>query len=380
MQFAELGCMPLISICRFIFAFLSWVVFAVAIWLLWRWYDHNVYWTVDDQLHVLSNPEWREFVALGLLALSFSGRFFWPLVIARPDTVPSSAAYGEGSFIVGAHNNQIYVESLGRAEGPALLLTHGWGLDSTIWNYAKRTLELTHRVIVWDLPGLGKSASDEVSLDAFADNLAAVIRYAGAPVVLVGHSIGGMIIQTLAKRQPELFGSVVEKVILLNTTYTNPLKTMILPRLSTGLQPLLELMFRLEIWLLPLAWLSSWQSYLSGSAHFANRVAFGPRVTRSQLNHVALLGTRNSPATLAKGNLAMFHWDASNALNETPVPVLVLGGEIDIVTKEEAGRVISASAPQGRSQTVRAANHMGFLELSAAYHLVIQAFTESPRA
>ncbi len=53
--------------------------------------------------------------------------------------------------------------------------------------------------------------------------------------MLVGHSIGGMTIQTLARDHPELFGREVVGVVLLNTTYTNPLKTMILPRLMQAL-------------------------------------------------------------------------------------------------------------------------------------------------
>lgn len=111
----------------------------------------------------------------------------------------------------------------------------------------------------------------------------------------------------------------------MNTTYTNPLATMILPRLALALRPVLELAFRLDVLLLPLAWLSSWQSYLSGSSHVANRITHGPRVTRSQLEHVTLLGTRNSPAVIARGNLAMFRWNGEGALAQTAVPVLILG-------------------------------------------------------
>ncbi len=103
--------------------------------------------------------------------------------------------------------------------------------------------------------------------------------------------------------------------MLVNTTYTNPLRTMALGGLAQALRrPLLEPMLRLTIWLQPLAWLSAWQSYLSGAAHLANRTGFSQHVTRSQLEHTTLLATRNPPAASARGNLAMFGWDADGAL------------------------------------------------------------------
>jgi pimeloyl-ACP methyl ester carboxylesterase len=166
--------------------------------------------------------------------------------------------------------------------------------------------------------------------------------------------------------------------VLVNTTYTNPLKTMILPRLATALRPvLLEPVSLLLIWLQPLAWLMAWQSYLCGSAHMANRLGFGPDVTRSQLEHVTLLSTRNPPASIGRGNLAMFRWDATGALAKVPVPVLVLGGAIDIVTKPDASRVIAGTNPKAALKIIDRANHMGFLEQHGIYNGAIDAFVTS---
>jgi pimeloyl-ACP methyl ester carboxylesterase len=163
--------------------------------------------------------------------------------------------------------------------------------------------------------------------------------------------------------------------VLVNTTYTNPLKTMILSPLVTALRwPLIEPMMRLTIWLQPLAWISAWQSYLSGSAHLANRLGFGKYVTRSQLEHTTLLATRNPPAVQAKGNLAMFRWDVSASLPQIPGPVLVLGGDVDLVTKLEASRVIAGAVPGARLQVVEGVNHMGFLERADVYNAAIAEF------
>ena len=122
-------------------------------------------------------------------------------------------------------------------------------MDSTIWYCARRHFELTHRVVMQDLSGLGRSkVGSELTLDTLSIDLHAVTSRIQSPVILIGHSIGGGTIQTLAKRRPELFdGRHVAGVVLVNTTYTNPLRTMILPRLALALRPILKLAFRLGI-------------------------------------------------------------------------------------------------------------------------------------
>jgi pimeloyl-ACP methyl ester carboxylesterase len=195
------------------------------------------------------------------------------------------------------------------------------------------------------------------------------------PVILIGHSIGGMTIQTLARDMPDLIRRRVVGVILLNTTYTNPLHTMVLSRLALALRkPVLEPVFKLAIALKPLAWIGAWQGYLNGTAHIANRLQFGTSVTRSQLEHTTLLGTRNPPDGLAKGNLAMFDWDATNAIENIECPVLIIGGEMDIVTKIEASRDLSRHKPTSVLESVSSANHMGFLERAHHYNTLITAF------
>jgi pimeloyl-ACP methyl ester carboxylesterase len=105
----------------------------------------------------------------------------------------------------------------------------------------------------------------------------------------VGHSIGGMTIQTLARDDAAYFNRKVAGTVLVNTSYTNPLKTMILSGLAQAIRwPLLEPLMRLGIVLQPLVWLSAWQSYLSGSSHMANRLGFGKYVRCSA-------GTRLAP-------------------------------------------------------------------------------------
>jgi len=369
--------MPLFAVLRFLFMVLSLAVLAAAGYLLWTWYEGEVLTTPDGVL-VRAREDWRLWLGVALLAWSFLGRLLTPLLVAKGDTDPTKPVRDGGRTVGGGSGSLLYVESHGDATAPTLILTHGWGLDSTIWAYARRDLSSRFRLLTWDLPGLGRSKpapGGRPSLSDFAADLASLVEFADGPVVLVGHSIGGMTIQTLARDYPEVFGDKVVGVVLLNTTYTNPLKTMILSGLAQAIRwPLLEPMMRLAVWLQPIAWLGAWQSYLSGSAHLANRIGFGKFVTRSQLEHTTLLATRNPPGRQAQGNLAMFRWDATAALAGLPVPVLVIGGDVDIVTKLEASERIVASAPRATLLTVEGVNHMGFLERADVYNTAIAEF------
>lgn len=227
-------------------------------------------------------------MAVALFGLSFLGRPLITPLLAKADTDPTSAKRDDSLMIIGASGASIYVEQLGSPEALPMILVHGWAMDSTIWFYAKRDLSRSFRVICWDLPGMGRSAPatpSAIGLSEFAQDLKTVIGLAGVrKVILVGHSIGGMTIQTLARDDPAFFNAHVAGTVLVNTTYTNPLKTMIVSGLAHAIRwPLLEPLMRLGILLQPLVWLSSWQSYLSGTAHMANRLGFGKHVTRSQL-------------------------------------------------------------------------------------------------
>lgn len=373
--------MPLMIIVRFLLSLVSLAILAGSVYLLAEWYDGTIYMLENDGEMVRHRELWMLLVGAALLAFSLVGRFVMVPMLAKGDTDPTKPERGDGVTISSPTGAGLYVESVGAPNLPTIVLTHGWAMDSTIWYYAKRDLLADFRVVRWDLPGLGRSkagSGDSIDLAAFAKDLAAVVEWTGTQqVVLVGHSIGGMTIQTLARDMPEFFDTRIAGAVLLNTTYTNPLKTMILSRLAQAIRwPLLEPVMRLLIVLQPLVWLGAWQSYFSGSAHLSNRLGFGKYVTRSQLEHTTLLSTRNPPGIIMRGNLAMFRWDATGALAKVSPPVLVVGGEVDIVTKPDAGVAIATTAPHARYLAVEGVNHMGFLELSAKYDREIAQFAK----
>jgi pimeloyl-ACP methyl ester carboxylesterase len=360
---------------RTLFGLLSLFVLAAAVYLIWTGYDRQIN-------YVVPNDEWRLWLGWGLLALSFLGRFVWPLLLFTKgggDRPPVSR--GEGRTVVGPDGSELRVETFGREGAPTLVLTHGWGLDSTVWRYARADLADRFRLIVWDLPGLGKSkgpGDGRHTLERYAENLRAVTATAGGPVVLVGHSIGGMTIQTLAALHPELLGSEVKGIVLLNTTHLRPIETTAWSGLIKALWPvLLSPVAKLMIVLEPLFHLMAWQSYLSGNAHMAVRIGgFGKHVTRSQLEHTTFLSVKHRPGVQAKGDFAMMDWDVTKKLPSVRVPTLVVVGERDLLTRPDAGERIAALIPGARLERMEGCGHMGFYEYAEPYNRAIAGFAE----
>jgi pimeloyl-ACP methyl ester carboxylesterase len=357
-------------------ALISLAILGLGVWLVADW------WNVERVADVFDLPEpgdARLWWGVGLLAFSVIGR--WPvlLLLGRGGGGDAPRSRPPGERLRGPDGARLWVGREGGGDGPILVLTHGWGMNCRIWAEARRDLGARRDLVLWDLPGCGKSVSPSRgwSVEGFADDLATVIDHLPPerPVVLVGHSIGGMVTQTLCARRPDLLNTRVAGIVLENTTHTNPLRTMVLSKLATALQPAIEAACRLETGVWPLTWLMAWQSWASGATHVAMRLTgFGARPTREQLDRAALLVTRTSPAVQARGNLAMLHWSVTERLTAIDVPALVLTGGRDLVTKDYAGETIAAALPQARLARVPQAGHMGPVETADAYHAEIEAF------
>ena len=119
---------------------------------------------------------------------------------------PKTERGGEVHEIRRHDGTVLRVECYGPPDAQPVVLTHGWGADSTAWYYTKVALAKKFRLIVWDEPGLGlskKPDSNDYRLEKLAGDLGAVLTLAGGrPAVLVGHSIGGMINLTFCKEFP----------------------------------------------------------------------------------------------------------------------------------------------------------------------------------
>ena len=216
-----------------------------------------------------------------------------------------------------------------------LYFSHGIGANSTDWYYAKRLLADRFRLIMWDVTGVGKSGrspNGDYSLDKMASDLEAVLGLAPKPVILIGHSMGGMITLNFCKLFPQHLGKEVAGLVLANTTYiTDPVRTTTARRFLTAIQkPILTPLMYIVVGLSPLFWLMTWMSYLNGTSLIPNRIfTFSGHQTKGQVDFMSLLQCLCSQGVMAKQMLGMFKYDATSALPRINVPTLIIAADVD---------------------------------------------------
>jgi len=95
---------------------------------------------------------------------------------------------------------------------PTLVLLHGATMNAHMWDAVRRCLNPRYRVIAPDLPGHGARRREEFTLAGAIETVqTSVASVAGAPVVLVGDSLGGYTAQAAAPliAQEQLKGLVL---------------------------------------------------------------------------------------------------------------------------------------------------------------------------
>jgi 3-oxoadipate enol-lactonase len=102
-------------------------------------------------------------------------------------------------------------EAAGDPGTPPLVFLHGIGGAARAWRGQLDTFSDRYRTIAWDMPGYGGSSPlSTVSIAALADALQDFLQQTGATKpILVGHSIGGMIVQQLLAKNPDIARAVV---------------------------------------------------------------------------------------------------------------------------------------------------------------------------
>jgi sigma-B regulation protein RsbQ len=109
-----------------------------------------------------------------------------------------------------------HVVMSGPADGPPVLLAHGFGCDQNMWRLVAPVLARTCRVVLFDFIGAGAadptawSAERYSTLDGYAQDLAALCRELDLrDVVLVGHSVSAMTAVLAAELEPDRIASLV---------------------------------------------------------------------------------------------------------------------------------------------------------------------------
>lgn len=169
------------------------------------------------------------FVAAGVAAKVLDGRRQDTVRRQLESTVRFGTVHSPARTVVATDGTAINVE-VDEAEGrrrrgtqPTIVFVHGWVCTLDSWHFQRLALRGRYRMVFMDHRshgGSGRSRADNSSLADLADDLRRVIEECApdGPVVLVGHSMGGMTIMELAGLAPDLFGDTVVGAMLVGTS------------------------------------------------------------------------------------------------------------------------------------------------------------------
>jgi pimeloyl-ACP methyl ester carboxylesterase len=256
-----------------------------------------------------------------------------------------------------------------------VVFSHGYCLNQDSWHFQRAALRGVVRTVHWDQRSHGRSGRGvaqledrkPVTIDQLGRDLLAVIEAAvpEGPIVLVGHSMGGMTVMALADQFPELIRDRVVAVALVGT--------------SSG--RLGEVNFGL-----PVAGVAAVRRVLPGVlkalGQQAALVERGRRATADLFTGVikrySFAGRDVDPAVerfaermiegtpidvVAEFYPAFTDHDKTAALARfTEMPVLVLAGVKDLVTPSEHSEAIADLLPDAELVLVPDAGHLVMLE------------------
>lgn len=234
------------------------------------------------------------------------------------------------------NGQRIYVREDGQSDKQIALLIHGWSSSWYALSPLIPLLSRRFRVLSVDLPGYGSSPPlpRRVTMDAYADLLADLIQQVSdGPIVLVGHSMGGMISMTIAIRHPVL----VERMVLICPTITGHLSTyinlMVSPVTMIENVPLIDrLIGTIEPYMLRVT------DRIMRPASFAERTAISEedyRRLRADARRVGQARVR------AQCYWAMRQGDLRGRLREVESPFMVIwGAEDSTVPLRDAGVLV----------------------------------------
>jgi pimeloyl-ACP methyl ester carboxylesterase len=118
----------------------------------------------------------------------------------------------------------LHVEVEGDEDAPiTVVFSHGFTARLAEWELQRAAIRDRARLVLWDQRGHGRSGWTRLTratIDRTGRDLGEVLDATtpSGPVVLAGHSMGGMSILALARQRPELFGDRVVGVFLLATS------------------------------------------------------------------------------------------------------------------------------------------------------------------
>ena len=266
-------------------------------------------------------------------------------------------------MIVSVHGFEAHASTGGVAltgDDPVVLLIHGAGMDSTVWQLQTRYLaHRGFRAVAIDLPGHGSSAGTPlISVETMADWVCAFVVAAGFDAVhVVGHSMGTFIALELADR----YSALVRSITLCGTATAMPVHPDLLSAASNDVPAAAALM-------------ASWGH--DKPAH----IGVNPTPGLWMLGGARALVENSAPGALATDfEACVAYTNAANAAAAVRCPSTVIIGLGDKMTPPKAGRALASLLQNPQIVELPGSGHSMMIEDPRAVRSAILA-TSSPQS
>ena len=255
--------------------------------------------------------------------------------------------------LVRANGLEIACERVG--SGPPLVLVHGAGDDSRVWQPQLAALADEFTVLAWDEPGAGSSSDLPVDfgLADYAHCLRALIEaLALGPAHIAGLSWGGTVAQELYRHHPRL----VATLILADTYagWTGSLPEEDVRDRVAGVRRMLAAPAEQFDHTLP--------SLFAGDPP----VAFLPLLEG--------IAAAVRPQTLARQLSVMAEADQRDLLPHIVVPTLLIWGELDARSPLSIARQFEQAIPDSELVVIPSCGHVSNLDQPERFNAAVRAF------
>lgn len=281
----------------------------------------------------------------------------------------------------------LHVEITGPANAKlTVVFIHGFCLHMGTFHFQRQALSQVDgvRTVSFDQPGHGRSGrlgKGEYTLDMLGEALRSVIEATTprGPIVLIGHSMGGMAIMALADAHPELFtsDSRVVGVVLMSTSAGE------LGGVTFGMP---EVLVRFRKPLLPLisgaGWVTAGMLDRAREAStdlawlLTRRYGFGSgKVSPALVSYVERMNSATRTESVARYLRTLYSHDRVLALGAfKEIPVLVICGDEDVLTPVEHSEAICEALPHAELVVIAKGGHVALLEHSEAVNDALVPF------
>jgi pimeloyl-ACP methyl ester carboxylesterase len=259
--------------------------------------------------------------------------------------------------------------------GPALLLIHGVGDNSTTWESVHTKLAQRFTVIAPDLLGHGESDKPraDYSLAAFANGMRDLLAVLGVErVTVVGHSLGGGIAMQFAYQYPHL----VERIVLVSTGGVTKdvslgLRLAAMPMGSEALA-----MLRVPGALPALQFVGRAAGKVLGSTKFGRDLPDGLRLLGRLREPAALSAFSHTLRSVVDGHGQRVTMLDRSYLMQS-IPVQVIWGEDDLIIPVSHARIAHAAIPGSRLAIFENSGHMPFHDHPDRFVETVEQFVDA---